>query len=523
MTPSMSQPVKRETLIFWLYPVCAGICIFLSFQRYRFWPAIFLLPFFLNGMRSLPLKKKLFSYWIMAVVTNLGGFGWIRSVGVDFGGLSLPLAWGLVILFSLFNNLNFVAWAYLERVFGEKLNPVATAALFCVAEQMNPQVFPWYLGTALDSLLIFYQTADIWGVFGLSFVIVALIHLPWWLWENWKDLWPKKRGALLGHCVFVFFLLGYGNWALNHYDNTARSDRKSVGISLVQSNTAMEKFYGASLSPADRLEEFLNLVAFSRDAVAKHSGKVDLLVWPEGAVHFPILNSHRIFDPISELAREANVSIAAGSVELDKSGGERKIYNTQFVLNPKGEVEGKYRKIQLLAFGEYIPLLDTMPFLQSLLPQTISHFTPGTRKPLFRLREDVRWLPLICYEDIIFGFIAGFDHEKADFIVNTTNDGWFGRTDASYLHMQMARPRSVEFRKPMVRALNTGSSQIIDSAGRIISKETTLYTRDAINVTLNLPRTPPHTIYAIVGNIPAYLLILVVVCLWLKKEILARR
>jgi len=507
-----------------LYPVCGGICIFLSFQRYRFWPAIFLLPFFLNGMRSLPLKKKLFSYWIMAVVTNLGGFGWIRSVGVDFGGLSLPLAWGLVLLFSLLNNLNFVAWAYLERVFGERLTPVATAALFCVVEQLNPQVFPWYLGTALDSVLVFYQTADIWGVFGLSFVLVVLTHLPWWIWENRHGLWPEKRIVFLGHAAFVLFLLGYGSWALQHYGNSARPGQKSVGISLVQSNTTMEKFYGASRSPADRLQEFLKLVAFSKDAVAKHPGKVDLLVWPEGAVHFPILNSHRIFDPIADLAREAHISVAAGSVELEKdTGGGRKIYNTQFVLDSKGEVAGKYRKIQLLAFGEYIPLVDLIPALQALLPQTISQFTRGTEKPVFRLRDDVHWLPLICYEDIIFGFIAGFDHQQADFIVNTTNDGWFGRTDASYLHMQMARPRAVEFRKPMVRALNTGSSQIIDSAGRIISKETGLYTRDALNITLNLPPKPPRTLYSVVGNIPAYLLILVVVGLWLKKEISARR
>ncbi len=520
----MTRSEKPHWLYAWLYPVCAGVCIFLSFQRYNLLPCLLLLPFFLNGMRRLPIRRKLLAYWLMAIVTNLGGFGWIRVVGVDFGGLPEPLAWGLVLLFSLLNNLNFVAWGYLERVFGERLNPFATAALFCVTEQINPQVFPWYLGTALDGALPLYQTADIWGVFGLSFVVVVLVHMPWWLWENRAGLLSSKKGLCVGQVAFLSFVLAYGTWALSHYSNEPAAGKKAIDISVVQSNTMMEKFYGASLSTEERLQEFLELVEFSRTALRKHPGTPDLLVWPEGAVHFPILNSRRIFDPIAELARVEAVYVAAGSVELaEGDDGRRKIYNTQFVLSPDGEVTGTYRKIMLLAFGEYIPLVEQIPFLQEWLPQTISHFTRGEEKPLFTISDGTKWLPLICYEDIIFGFISGFDHARADFMVNTTNDGWFGRTDASYLHMQMARPRAVEFRKPIVRALNTGSSQVIDAAGRLISKQTDLYQRDFINITLNLPHTPPRTVYSLVGNWPATIMVFVVMALWLKTILVRRR
>ncbi len=519
----MNQKILNATNIkTFVLPVLAGISIFLAFERYNFLPGLFVLPFLLAGMRDLPLKRKLLAYWIMAIVTNLGGFGWIRLVAMDFGGLPAVLGWGLLLLFSAFNNLNFVAWAYLERLFGERTLPFCTAALFVATEQINPQVFPWYFGTALDSALVFYQTADIWGVAGLSFVAMTLIHLPHWLWQQRASLAVKKL-ELMALTGFTVLVAGYGYWALQHYSNTPSGDQKKVAVSVIQSNTTMEKFYGASLTVEDRLQEFESLVAFSKEAIAAHPDTTELLVWPEGSVHFPILNYQRIAAAASDLARSQNVMLAAGSVEIEqRSNRQRDIFNTQFVFDSQGEVYDKYRKIILLAFGEYIPLAKSLPFLQKWLPQSISQFTRGSEKPVFKLRDDVNWLPLICYEDIISGFIAGFDHGAADFMVNTTNDGWFGDSDASYLHKQMARPRTVEYRKPLLRALNTGSSQVIDAAGRTISRETELYTREYINTTLHLPKTPPRTIYAYTGNLSVYVLIAVVGILSFRTRYLTR-
>ncbi|MCH7677863.1 apolipoprotein N-acyltransferase [candidate division KSB1 bacterium] len=505
----------------YLYPLLAGICLFLSFERYRLFPVLFLLPFFLSGMRQLPLKKKMLAYWLMAIVANACGFHWIHIVAQDYGGLPPVFAWSVLLLFSLLNNLNFPLWAYLERYFGEKASPFITAALFCVAEQVNPQVFPWYLGTTLDSVLVLYQTADLFGVIGLSFVAMAVIHIPWWVWQHRSYLGSNMKMPFIRQFAFLFFVVSYGIVALNKYDNNPAPDKKSVGISLIQSNTTMEKFYGDRLSTEERLQEFQDIVALSKAAIQTHPGKTDLVVWPEGSVHFPILNSPTIFTEISNLAREHQVYVTAGSGEIGTDShpsGRRTYYNTQFVLNPEGEIMGKYRKIVLLAFGEYIPFLETFPVLEKWLPPSISHFTRGTEKPIFAINENLNWLPLICYEDIISGFIDGFDYRKADFIVNITNDGWFGKSDASHQHKQMARPRTVEYRKPLVRALNTGTSQIIDAAGRIISRETDQYTREYINLTLNVPERPPVTLYSIIGNWPVYFLIGVVVVLWGRRK-----
>ena len=519
MLQKILSRLKSEPVRLFIYPILAGCCIFLSFERYNLFPLLLLLPFFLNGMRRLPLKKKLIAYWIMAVVVNIGGFGWIKYVAVVFGGMPLFLVCGLVLLFALFNNLNFVLWAYLERFFGEKSNPFLMAALFCVAEQINPQVFPWYFGTALDSTLVLYQTADIWGVIGLSFVAITIIHMPYWVWQNRLTLLSEKRSLFVGQVVFLIIIFVYGAWTLSNYNNLPGENKKAVGITLIQSNTVMEKFYGERKTLDARLKEFYNLIHFSEKAIRNHPGKVDLVVWPEGAVHFPILNYGEIYNPISDFTKSNKVFITAGSTEIGgkKENGRRIYYNTQFVLNADGVIVGKYRKIMLLAFGEYIPFLETLPFLENWLPETISHFTRGEEKPVFRISENMHWLPLICYEDIIAGFMKDFEHQKADFLVNVTNDGWFGKTNASYLHKQMARARTVEYRKPIVRALNTGSSQIIDAAGRTISKETDLYVQDFINKTLYVPEQPVVTIYAMIGQWPIYILIMVVGFFWVEK------
>ncbi len=520
MAQDVISKLNSEKVLQFIYPVLAGCCIFLAFEGYNIFPILFLLPFFLNGMRRLPIRKKMTAYWIMATVTNLGGFGWIQHVAIDFGGMPFLAALGVLLLFSLFNNLNFVLWAYLERFFGEKSNPFIIAAFFCFAEQVNPQVFPWYFGASLDSVLVLYQTADIWGIIGLSFVAITVIHIPYWLWQNRQQLFSERKVLFAGQFLFLAVILGYGSWALERYNNNEAPGKKAVGLSLIQTNTAMEKFYGESQSVDERLKEFYNIIHLSQKAIESHPGKTDLVVWPEGGVHFPIMSYERILNPIADLAKRNGVGVAAGSVELGekKESGRREYYNTQIVLDTEGKVESKYRKIVLLAFGEYIPFLETFPFLEQWLPETISHFTHGEEKPVFKLKENINWLPLICYEDIIAGFIDGFDHEKADFFVNVTNDGWFGKTDASHLHKQMARPRAVEYRKPLVRVLNTGSSQILDSAGRTISKNTGLYVQDTINATLYLPEQPARTVYSMIGNTPIYILILIIFGLWVREK-----
>ncbi|MFQ5603897.1 MAG: apolipoprotein N-acyltransferase [bacterium] len=520
----MQKEFERSALKKYVYPMGGGVCIFLAFETYNILPLLFLLPFFLNGMRQLPLKNKLLGYWLMAIVTNVCGYHWISTVARDYGGMPGFAAWGLVLFFSVFNNLNFLLWAYLERFFGEKSNPFIIAGLFCVAEQLNPQVFPWYFGTSLDSALILYQTADLFGVVGLSFVAMTLIHIPWWVWQNRQTLFRENRALFTAQAAFLTFIVVYGWWALAKYDNQPGAVKKTVGVTLVQSNTSMEKFYGARLSYAEREEEFQNIVRISEKAISESPTKIDLLVWPEGSVHFPILNSPQIYQAIRDLARRQEVFLTAGSVEIGgkRASGRRIYYNTQFYLNPQGEIIGKYHKIVLLAFGEYIPFLETFPIIEKWLPSTISHFTRGREKPVFAIHEKMHWLPLICYEDIIVGFIQGFEHRQADFMVNITNDGWFGRSDASHLHKQMARPRTVEYRKPIVRALNTGSSQVIDAAGRTISKETAVYTRDFINVELHVPENAPVTLYARIGNLPIYSLMVLVAVFWLRKKFFSK-
>lgn len=519
------------------FPILAGISIFLAFETYNFVYTLFFLPFLLHPVRKLPLRRKMIAYLIMAVVTNWGGFAWIRLVAMEFGGVPEGLAYGIVMLFSLTNNLNFLLWGWCERRLDETKNPFLIGLFFAVTEAIFPQIFPWFMGTCLDKVPALYQAADLLGVPFLSFIVIVFIYSPYWLWITSLD-WQKKSSIEkkhhyrlgLGITGFWVCIVLYGGWCLQKYDGYGKfnpnSDAlssssenkrskvdalsKTVGITIIQPNTRMEQFYGQRQSQQERYNEFDNLLNETKKALAARQTKPDLVVWPEGAIHFPIQYNQRVSDAIKRLAIDHQIFLAVNSIEYagKKNTDNFRYYNTQWVFGPDGQVVGKYRKVYLLAFGEYIPFKAVIPFADKWLPSKISSFTAGQVQPIFNLSDRIKWLPLLCYEDIIIGYIHRYDHAKADILVNMTNDGWFGRSDASHLHKQMARVRAVEFRKPLIRILNTGVSQIIGMTGDIISKETQQYVRDYINIDIKLPQEPQITLYAVVGNYPLYFVIL---------------
>ena len=144
---------------------------------------------------------------------------------------------------------------------------------------------------------------------------------------------------------------------------------------------------------------------------------------------------------------------------------DEKYYNSALLIDKQGEIAGRYDKLHLVPFGEYIPLKNTFKFLETIVP--IGDFTAGKDYTLFKL--SAKFAILICFEDTIPEISRGFVNRGADFLVNITNDGWFGRSAAPYQHLSASVFRAVENRVPMARSANTGVSCFIDFGGRIIS------------------------------------------------------
>jgi apolipoprotein N-acyltransferase len=189
-------------------------------------------------------------------------------------------------------------------------------------------------------------------------------------------------------------------------------------------------------------------------------------------------------------------------------------FNSAILLDADGRAAGHYDKVRLLAFGEYIPGIETFPWLRKLLPPGTGRFTAGKGPALLNLPgpggRTWKLGPVICYEDILQGFLRGVGQLHPNLLVNLTSDSWFGAATEPWEHLALAVFASVELRVSMVRAVNSGVSAFIDPNGRLVEKTyaTDPYRnpRSEDGLLVAAPWMPgAHTVYVAVGNLFAYL------------------
>ena len=181
------------------------------------------------------------------------------------------------------------------------------------------------------------------------------------------------------------------------------------------------------------------------------------------------------------------------------------MYNSAYLVGPDTTVLGRYDKIHLVPFGEYIPLRHLLFFLDKLVAG-IGDFRSGEAYTVMAIPQG-RFAVLICFEGIFPDLVRHFVRHGAQFLVNITNDAWFGYSPASYQHLSMVVFRAVENRLPIVRAANTGISAVIDSTGRL-SQQTDLFVRTWIKARIT-PAAGATTFYTRWGDLFAYGCVLV--------------
>ena len=238
------------------------------------------------------------------------------------------------------------------------------------------------------------------------------------------------------------------------------------------------------------------------------------LIWPESAFPFFLQREADAMAQIADLLPPGTVLIVGAARPAGPpTPGVVRAYNSIYVIDHDGSILSVYDKMHLVPFGEYLPFQD---FLESLglmqLTKVRGGYIPGTsRKPLSIPRAPP-FLPLVCYE-IVFPGEAVPRGERPGWLVNLTNDGWFGRSSGPYQHLQQSRVRAIEEGLPLVRAANTGVSAVIDPLGRIIAS-LPLGTEGVLDAAL--PRPIERTFYARFGDGPAHLVVLaaLAVVLW---------
>ncbi len=416
-----------------------------------------------------------------ALMIDGGRFAWL-----------IPIAWGgMGLLFGLFwgvpAGLSVYVPAGVRRI-------AAGAALVVLFEWVRSWIctgFPWNLmGSAWARYPEMIQSAALWGVYGVSFCVIFL-HATAGLWPRRKPLFCALAGMLL--------LYGAGAWRL--YD--ARGDVVlGVHLRIVQPNIPQTLKWDKE--SGDR--HYARLIALSR---ADNAG-ITHVIWPESAVQFLVNIDASQRARMMSAVRQGGTLITGG---MRGDAATRQVANSIFILDDMADIVGWYDKSHLVPFGEYTPLRGILPFDKIVPFET--DFIEGGGIATLHVPKAPPVSPLVCYEIIFPGHIVR-KNPRPGWIVNVTNDGWYGLSAGPHQHLTAAQLRAVEEGLPVVRAANTGISAIIDPYGRIRAR-LDLDTEGVLDA--DLPQPIPPTLYAAGGNsLPLGMCVLILLAAGFRKK-----
>lgn len=477
----------------WIAAIAGGVLYFLGYAGFdRFYLEWICLVPVLWAIREQRPVRAFFIGWVAGVAAHVGGFYWAIGMFQQFAGLAWPLA-GLGLLFlAALNGVVFAIWALFTRLIGRDTgwNTVWVAPVVWTAvEKFWPEIFPNYLGASQYHLSHLTQIADVAGILGVSFLVVYINSTIYEVSVVWIE---NRRFAWLQSAVFAAVLaavLVYGELRIRTVDQQAAVAGKMT-IGVIQTNL------GAGDKRANPQNLLLEHRQMSKALAANQP--LDLIVWPESVCGIERTSHEGDLPP--GLMEGLATPLLFGAVLRFWEGENSQFYNSAVLADGNGRILGTYDKMVLVPFGEYIPLGDTFPRLYSWLPVT-GRFQPG--KNVEPLLIGGRLLSVsICYEDIFPGQIrslmrGGRDRRTPEVMFNLTNDSWYGKTVEPMEHLALASFRSIEHRRSLVRATNTGISAFVDPVGRLVN-QSGLWTRQTL--VGRVPMMGGRTIYAVLGD-----------------------
>jgi apolipoprotein N-acyltransferase len=421
-------------------------------------------------------------YWLLLIPMGLPWtlvviLGWIglSAFLAFYQGLWVWLAWRLFPardeegdggLLSALKTVGAIPW------WKRSVWCLSVAALWVATEMIQARFltgFPWgLLGVSQYRMIPLIQITAITGVYGVSFLLVwfsaSLLCSTALLLGN-----PSARRTwmadLFAPVLMVAILFGLGMSRILHMPPAPRQ----IKAALIQPSIPQSMIW----DEREAMTRFQQVLELSGKALAEKP-KPDLLVWPEAAVPSLFLwdtnlyDGKTIYDWITGLARDQHIWLIMGADDAEPlPNGKVDYYNSSFLIDPSGEVLGKYRKRRLVIFGEYVPFSRWLPILSTLV-QSHGEFQPGNQPVAFRLGAlNVVTSVLICFEDVFPHLTREYVDPDTDFLLNLTNNGWFGESAAQWQHAASAVFRAVENNLPLVRCANNGLTCWVDRRGRM--------------------------------------------------------
>ncbi len=412
----------------------------------RFWAAFFSAFIFQTG--SL--------YWLASAMKNFGELGLVESIGILFlvsfmFSVLLALCFSVAFWIHEKTDLSFALLVALAGVVGD-----------LIRTHFPFGGFPWPLPAYSQSQsLPFFQWIDVTGVFGLDFLIFLvnglLVEMAWSVFVFHKVDHLIRRVVVL---FFVGLCSFYGSILSQRYFEIHATVGSHAHVALIQGNISQDLKWNPRLAQN-------NLNAYLQLTESAFSSGADLVVWPETAYPYTIdlsdLDNTQIVDP-----QKITGPLILGAVTELPQSNESLVYNSALLTGILGKPLAFYHKMHLVPFGEYIPLKHWLTFAKKLT-SAVGDFSPGISASLMYTNR-FKVGTLICYEDIFSGISRNFSNKGADFLINMTNDAWYGNTSAPYQHLVFSRFRALENRRYVLRATNTGVTALIDPRGEVIQQ-----------------------------------------------------
>jgi apolipoprotein N-acyltransferase len=465
---TIPEPSRKD----WLLPLLAGILIGTSYIPFPPWASLFcFVPLWLFWQRQASLRRVVLGGVLTAFVFTLIGFNWVTYLLHEFAHLNWVVSGigmaAFALLAHLFVPLAGAIWFLAQRAFGwpDRLSFGMLALITTLSEAYSPTLFDWNFGYSWYAAGVpLFHWAEFVGFSGLS---AATLLCNWPLLLAWQNRRNRLGKTLTGAVAAGFVLMNVGGFTLRH---RLPPPDASVSVLLVQGNIGNAEKMAAERGNAYQGSILRRYLELTDQAVRGRTTPIDFAVWPETA--FPAvlgedIKASEYQEELSEHLRRLELPLITGAYGFDRPS--RRLTNALFTLDRSGRlVPPHYAKSVLLAFGEYIPGESLFPGLRNWLPP-IGEFARGSGPTTLLKLDGYRIGPQVCYESLFPDFTRALADLGAQFIVNATNDSWYGSWQEPYQHLYMTLARSVEFRRPVLRSTNTGISTAALATGEVLA------------------------------------------------------
>lgn len=495
----IQEHIDKQKLFF---AFLSGVALTLSFPSHGspFFAWFALVPL-LYAIRRLSFKKSFYIGFLSGLVHYITLLYWLAGTIETYGHLSLYLCISILIFLSAYLAL----YTGMFTSFVSFLRPKPTVALVLIPalwvflEYIKTFVFsgfPWeLLGYSQHEYLEIIQISDLFGVYGVSFLIVLSNTTFFLILHSFANIncnrGKKVIKQIFSYLIFFLFIFTcvniYGKKRMESIDALIKGSRR-LKFTVVQGNIDQTIKWNRAFQNQST-EKYIRLSVSQK----KHS---DIVVWPETATPFYFLYNKELSDIIKKGIHDAGSDFIIGSPSFVLKNNSINFYNSAYLVNSEGSLYGKYNKSHLVPFGEYVPFKRWLPFINKMV-EGAGDFKPGEKGKTLKWK-DVKLGIQICYEIIFPRLSAALTKNNAAILINITNDAWYGRTSAPYQHFSMAVFRAIENRRSLVRSANTGISGFIDACGRVIAK-TDIF-NDAV-ITKAMPLIYKKSVYTTYGDI----------------------